>query len=90
MPQNDDEKKEKSELEEKEAEERSAPSGTVVYKAIMSEGKEELERSSSALFWSGLAAGMSMGFSLIAEALLRAHLPETRWSQSLGIALDFS
>ena len=32
------------------------------------------------LFWSGLAAGLSMGFSMIAEGLLTASLPEARWS----------
>jgi len=37
--------------ESEEAEERSAPTGRVVYKAILSEGESELERSSSALFW---------------------------------------
>jgi formate/nitrite transporter FocA (FNT family) len=62
-----------------EAEERSAPSGKVVYKAILGEGEDELKRPSSALFWSGLAAGLSMGFSLIAEGLLRAHLPDAHW-----------
>src|SRR3954470_13103402 len=65
--------------EDKEAEERSSPSGKVIYKAILGEGEEELERPTAALFWSGLAAGLSMGFSMIAEGLLRAHLPDTDW-----------
>jgi formate-nitrite transporter family protein len=65
--------------EQKEAEERSAPSGKVVYKAILKEGEDELKRSSSALFWSGLAAGLSMGFSMIAEGLLHAYLPDAPW-----------
>jgi hypothetical protein len=51
--------------EERQAERRTAPIGRIVYKAILKEGTEELERPSSALFWSGLAAGLSMGFSLI-------------------------
>jgi formate/nitrite transporter FocA (FNT family) len=66
-------------LEENEAEERSSPSGKIVYKAILKEGEEELKRSSSALFWSGLAAGLSMGFSMVAEGLLTAGLPDERW-----------
>jgi formate/nitrite transporter FocA (FNT family) len=70
---------EKQDHEQHEAEERSAPSGRVVYKAILSEGEGELERTSSALFWSGLAAGLSMGFSLIGEGLLRAYLPDAHW-----------
>jgi formate/nitrite transporter FocA (FNT family) len=62
-----------------EAEDRSAPAPTVVYEAIYMEGKDELERGSSALFLSALAAGLSMGFSLITEALLRKGLPDASW-----------
>src|SRR3954447_5255300 len=65
--------------EQDEAESRSSPSGKIVYKAILSEGEEELDRPSSALFWSGLAAGLAMGFSMIAEALLMIHLPDAEW-----------
>jgi formate/nitrite transporter FocA (FNT family) len=66
--------------EDEEAEERSSPSGKIIYKAILAEGEEELERPTSALFWSGFAAGLSMGFSMIAEGLLRANLPEAHWT----------
>ena len=65
--------------EAREAEARSAPSGRIVYKAILAEGEEELERTSSALFWSGIAAGLSMGFSLFAEASLLSMLPDAPW-----------
>src|SRR3954447_6325139 len=65
--------------EQDEAESRSSPSGKIVYKAILKEGEEELDRSSAALFWSGLAAGLSMGFSMIAEGLLTARLPDEHW-----------
>ncbi len=85
----DDEKKEK---QQEEAEERSSPSGAVVYKAILNEGEDELKRPSSALFWSGLAAGMSMSFSLIGEGLLRAHLPDAEWRSAvakLGYSIGF-
>ncbi|MFN2454294.1 MAG: formate/nitrite transporter family protein [Pyrinomonadaceae bacterium] len=69
----------KHDVEQQEIEARSSPSGKVVYKTILKEGRDELERSSSALFWSGLAAGLSMGFSLIAEGLLHAYLPDAPW-----------
>lgn len=59
--------------------EQSAPSSRAVHKAILYEGFEELARPSSALFWSALAAGLSMGLSLIAEGLLRAGLPDAPW-----------
>ena len=66
--------------EEEEVEERRAPSSDIVYHAILREGEEEMERTTSALFWSGLAAGLAMGFSLVAEGLLRARLPEAEWT----------
>ena len=69
----------KSEHEEKQVEERSSPGGHIVYRAVHKEGQNELERSNSALAWSGLAAGLSMGFSLMSEALLSSHLPDTPW-----------
>jgi len=47
--------------EEAQAEARTSPSGKVIYKAILKEGFEELNRASSALFWSGLAAGYRWG-----------------------------
>jgi formate-nitrite transporter family protein len=62
-----------------EAEERSAPPASVVYEAIYLEGKDELERETSALFFSALAAGLSMGFSLITEALICNALPDAPW-----------
>jgi formate/nitrite transporter FocA (FNT family) len=61
------------------AEERSAPTGAVVYHAIRREGEQELERTTAALAWSGLAAGMSMGFSFATEAMIRAALPDAPW-----------
>ena len=75
-----------------EAEERSAPTGRVVYKAILSEGESELERSSAALFWSGLAAGLSMSFSMFGEGLLMSHLPDAPWRPliaKLGYSFGF-
>jgi len=82
----------KQNAEREEAEERSAPSGKVVYGAILKEGEEELLRPSSALFWSGLAAGLSMGFSMIAEGLLSAYLPAAHWRPlvaKLGYSVGF-
>ncbi len=61
------------------AHERSAPGGKVIYKAVLLEAEEELGRSTSALFWSGIAAGLSMGLSMITEGMIRARLPEAHW-----------
>ncbi len=73
-----------SEAEQQEAERRSALRADVVHEAIRQEGEEELRRPVSALAWSGLAAGLSMGFSLVAEGLIRAHLPDQPWRPLLA------
>ena len=65
--------------EQKQVEERLAIGANVVYETIRREGEEELHRPASALAWSALAAGLSMGFSFIAEGLLMVHLPDTPW-----------
>jgi formate-nitrite transporter family protein len=75
---------EKADLESAEVEQRSSPGGHIVYKAVKKEGEDELERSNAALAWSGLAAGLSMGFSLLSEGLLRSHLPDAPWRPLLA------
>src|SRR3569623_713904 len=75
-----------------EVEERSSPRGKIVYVAILKEGEDERERPSSALVWSGLAAGLSMGFSFLGVGLLRARLPHATWVPlvaSFGYYLGF-
>ena len=66
-------------VERKQVEDRQAIGANVVYETIRREGEEELNRPAAALAWSALAAGLSMGFSFIAEGLLRAHLPDQPW-----------
>jgi len=66
-------------IEKKQVEERVAIGAHVVYEAIRREGEEELHRTVSALAWSALAAGLSMGFSFIAEGLLASRLPDQPW-----------
>src|SRR3954447_19354944 len=78
--------------EAEDARERRSPSGRVVYDAVMQEAYEELDRSSSALFWSALAAGLSMGASMIAEGVLRHALPDAPWRPlvaKLGYSFGF-
>jgi formate/nitrite transporter FocA (FNT family) len=65
--------------EKKQVEERLAIGPHVVYETIRREGEEELQRTVSSLAWSALAAGLSMGFSFIAEGQLMAHLPDQPW-----------
>jgi formate-nitrite transporter family protein len=71
-----------AELEEHElekAEEEQSLDAAITHEVIRLEGQKELERPLRALAWSGLAAGLSMGFSFVAEALLRSHLPDAKW-----------
>nr|GFC39313.1 hypothetical protein [Tanacetum cinerariifolium] len=78
--------------EEQQVEERSTPTGRVIYKAILQEGETELERPNASLFWSALAAGLSMGFSMVGQALLQTYLPEAPWRPlvaSFGYSLGF-
>jgi formate/nitrite transporter FocA (FNT family) len=58
-----------TEEEREDAKQRTSITAYIVHEAIRLDGEEELRRSSSALAWSGLAASLSMGFSMVAEAL---------------------
>jgi formate/nitrite transporter FocA (FNT family) len=78
--------------QEEEIQNRTSPPGEVVYGAVYREGEHELERDSGSLAWSGLAAGLSMGFSFVAEGLLRSYLPNAPWVPvvaKLGYAIGF-
>jgi formate/nitrite transporter FocA (FNT family) len=82
---------------EQEAEERSVSDATrlsarLIYEVIRRDGEEELARPTQSLVWSGLAAGILISFSVIAEAIFRANLPDTTWSflvENLGYSLGF-
>lgn len=67
-------------MEKKQVEERTAIGAAVVYEAIRMEGEDELRRPAQALAWSGLAAGLSMGFSFVAEGLLTTGVPAKPWA----------
>ena len=72
--------------------ERSSPSETEVYHAIRHEGQQELDKPNSSLAWSGLAAGMAMGFSFLAMGVLKSNLPDAKWTllvASLGYSIGF-
>jgi formate/nitrite transporter FocA (FNT family) len=85
-------KKKIEEKREEEIIERTAPPGEVVYEAIYAEGEHELKRNSLELGLSGLAAGLSMGFSMVGAALITIHLPTASWTPlvaQLGYSLGF-
>jgi len=82
-----------AEAEEKKAEEEKSLSADVTYEVIRRMGEDELERSTAALGWSGFAAGLGMGFSLVAEGIIRSHLPQdAAWAplvSKLGYSFGF-
>ncbi len=80
------------EKEQRQAEERAAPGPLVIHEIVREEGQVELTRSFSGLAWSGLAAGLSIGFSFVTQAYLQAGLPDTNWRRlvaSFGYCLGF-
>ena len=81
-----------SDDKEQKAQEEHVPEGEVIYRAIRSDGDHALGMTNGELIWSGLAAGLSMGFSLAAEGVLRAHLPDAPWRllvAKLGYTVGF-
>src|SRR3954465_2562967 len=81
-----------SEQEVRDVEEMSTPRTPVIYEIVRRYGDEEMARPATSLWWSGLAAGLSMSFSLLAEAILRMRLPEAEWRElvtALGYPIGF-
>jgi formate/nitrite transporter FocA (FNT family) len=73
-------------------EERSTPRTPVIYEIVRRHGDEEMARPFVSLWWSGIAAGLSMSFSLLAPAILQIHLPDAPWRPlitGLGYAAGF-
>lgn len=78
--------------QEQEAEQRTSVTALIVHEAIRKDGEEELRRPASAVAWSGLAAGLSMGFSFLGEGLFQSFLPNAPWRPlivNLGYPLGF-
>jgi formate/nitrite transporter FocA (FNT family) len=57
----------------------STPRTPVIYEVVRRLGEEEMERPATSLWWSGVAAGLSISFSLLAQAILQTHLPDAPW-----------
>jgi len=81
-----------SEREVEDVEERSTPRTPVIYEIVRRLGEEEMARPVTSLWWSGVAAGLSISFSLLAQAILQTHLPDAPWRDlvaSLGYSVGF-
>jgi formate-nitrite transporter family protein len=78
--------------EQVQAAEHAAPQALVIHEVVREEGELELRRRNVAFVWSGLAAGLSMGFSLLTLAILQSRLPTEPWRQlldSFGYCVGF-
>jgi len=81
-----------TQTEAEEVEQRVRLRAPVVFEIILQEGQAELKRPVNSLWWSGLAAGLCISFSLLGEALLSHFLPQAEWQDfvsSLGYSFGF-
>jgi formate/nitrite transporter FocA (FNT family) len=82
-------------LDEKEQHQAAggAPLGPlVIHEIVREQGEDELERSFGGLAWSGLAAGLSIGFSFLVQAYMQSKLPDAPWRglvASFGYSIGF-
>lgn len=80
------------ELERAQAAQRAPLGPLVIHEIISAQGMDELERAFAGLAWSGLAAGLSVGFSFLAEATIAGMLPAAPWRPliaSVGYSIGF-
>jgi len=65
---------------------------SVIYEAIRREGEHELSRPFSALWWSGVAAGLAISTGVICKGCLQSILPHADWAAgitNLGYTVGF-
>ena len=82
-----------SDAERTDVDELSAPRARIIYEVVRRQGDEELDRPIGSLFWSGVAAGITIMASVIAEGALHhklpADLPMRQVISDLGYSLGF-
>ncbi|MBY0618598.1 formate/nitrite transporter family protein [Sphingomonas ursincola] len=64
----------------------------LIYRAISRSGRHELARPFSALWWSGVGAGLAISLSILCKGILTALLPDTAWAPAvtnLGYSVGF-
>jgi formate-nitrite transporter family protein len=80
------------EREVEDIEEHSRLRVPVIYEVVRREGETEMRRPATSLWWSGVAAGLSISFSLLGQAVLYSHLPNAEWRPlitALGYSIGF-
>jgi formate/nitrite transporter FocA (FNT family) len=68
-----------SESDIEDIEESSRLRAPMIYEIVRREGEEEMARPAISLWWSGLAAGLSISFSLLTQGVLQLHTPDAPW-----------
>jgi formate/nitrite transporter FocA (FNT family) len=64
------------EADKEDVESLSAPRSPVIYEVVRRQGEEELQRPNGSLLWSGIAGGITIMASVIAEGALNHKLPK--------------
>lgn len=78
--------------EESQVHDHENVSPSVIFEAIRREGEHELLRPSSAIWWSGVAAGLAISTSVLCKGFLVSILPDADWAagvSNLGYAVGF-
>lgn len=79
-----------SQNEKLEVQELVRPRAAMLYEVVRQEGHRELERTFSALWWSGIAAGLSLGFSVLVMAVLETVISNDSMGGALIKPLGYS
>jgi len=77
-----------NEAEADRVEEQTTPPTPVIYEIVRRFGENEMARPTVSIAWSGVAAGLSISFSLLAQAILLTQLPDAPW-RDLLVALGY-
>ncbi|WP_166261583.1 formate/nitrite transporter family protein [Marinobacter salicampi] len=78
--------------ENEQADEYENVPSSAIFEAIRREGEHELSRSKSALWWSGVAAGLAISTSVLCKGFLASILPHADWAagiSNLGYTVGF-
>ncbi len=81
-----------SKQEQRDVEERVPTRAPVIFEIVRRMGEEEINRPWISLWWSGIAAGLSMGFSILSQAFLKTEtgsLAGGRLIEKFGYCVGF-
>jgi formate/nitrite transporter FocA (FNT family) len=70
--------------EEKQVDKIESVPPSVIFEAIRRDGEHQLLRPISALWWSGIAAGLTISLSVLCKGLLVSILPDADWAAGIS------